>query len=124
MKELLLSKEVIKRVIEEDKTFKEAIKEVFLANEKDAELTPIVSALSGCELRHHLFLSKLVKEFDLGDNKYLLLLALANNFFLRRIDKEKVTSFIKETLNESYNEKINEFPSPDKEVLTSEYRRG
>lgn len=119
MKELLLSKEVIKRVIEEDKTFKEAIKEVFLANEKDVELTPIVSALSGCELRHHLFLSKLVKEFDLGDNKYLLLLALANNFFLRRIDKEKVTSFIKETLNESYNEKINKLLTFDGAALDS-----
>ena len=98
-KRLLLASENLEKILKEDISFKEISKQIS-ANKDIKNIAGDVNALIGCELRHHLFLTHLLKGVELGDKKYLLLIALANHFFLKKIDDKEVTSFLKEINNE------------------------
>lgn len=101
-----LAQKVLMDIIVNDVTFKQAIKE----KRNDPlfkEHASMVTALVGCELRHHEFISYLTKDFELKEEERILVyLGLANAFFLKRFDKKEVTSYMKTILVDSYSEEI------------------
>ena len=113
MEELRIAQELLKKIVEEDQTFHDVTKALrFNKDNKEAkplnkETVSIVSSLLGSELRHHLFLSEMTKTLKLSnDNRYLLMLALSNNFYFKRLNAKDVNAYVKKTLGEEYNEDI------------------
>ncbi len=103
-KEIQLSSLALKKIIEEDASFKEAVKQVVEQEGAEIAVASNISALVGCELRHHYLLTYLIKGLDLKEEKYLVLILLANHFFLKRFDSKESLKLLKEV-----PEKINEY---------------
>ena len=109
MEELRLSCLVLNDILLNGTTTKKAINNVFSANLKAKNLTSIVSILVGCELRHHLLFSENFTE-ELSslseEEKNLVYLVMANNFFLKRLPKEDCEKYIKDVLKDKISEEI------------------
>ncbi len=89
-------------ILSSKKNFKNASKEI--TNNKEYKgISGDINTLIGCELRHHLLLTYLLKDLDLGENKTYLLLSLTNHFFLKRFENEKLSKVLKELNNEYLN---------------------
>lgn len=108
MKELTLAQEGLLKICKDDVTFKKVLKLLFPRNSQDKNYLSSVSSLLGCELRHHLLCSQLLKEeASLTEQENALVrLALANHLFLHRLDEEKVLSFVKENLKDKYSDNL------------------
>ena len=109
MKEFILANEVLNYVINDDITFKKALKKVFPNGSEDRKYLSSVSSLVGCELRHHLLFSRLVENLHIelsNEEKGFLYLTFANIFFLKHFKKDEVFSFLKGVLKDKYNEDI------------------
>ena len=109
MKELELSHLVLNSILLDGLTTKAAINKIFSTHQKDKQFISVVSILTGCELRHHIFFTKCFDEDFKNltqEEKNLVYLALANSFFLRRLDKEACKKYIKDVLKEKYIGKI------------------
>ncbi len=109
MKEFILANEVLNYVVNDDITFKKALKKVFPNGSEDRKYLSSVSSLVGCELRHHLLFTRLVDNTHIelsNEEKGFLYLAFANIFFLKRFKKEDVVSFLKGALKDKYNEDV------------------
>ncbi len=117
MKAIDLSTNALKLIIKEDITFNEAIKEVFINNESDKDLLPIVSSLVGCELRHHLFLHHILEIYTLEEDEYIVLIALANNYFLKKFEKEDVISYVRVEIKDKYNEDLDNLLTYEGQIL-------
>lgn len=107
MKELELANKVLTSILTDDVSFKKALKEVFPFNSKDKEYTSVVSSLTGCELRHHLLFLEVAKVFSpelTNEEKNLLLLALSNYYFLKKLPNDEVEAYLKEVLKDKYTE--------------------
>lgn len=100
---LSTSKDVLAKILKGETNFKEASKKVIAdkINKKDAS---DINALIGCELRHHLLFMHLIKDVTFNDDKELILIALANHFFLKKIEKSEYLPFIKEKNDPKLNE--------------------
>ena len=107
----------LKEITENDKSFKDAIKGVLTEAKADNKLSGPVSAILGCELRHHLLLNYLVKPFELEDDKYLVLIALANHFFLKKYDDKDVLKLVKEELKDKFTKELEKLMSEENNAL-------
>lgn len=97
MKALEIVKSVLNQILFLGVEFQNALRLAFKDNPSDKEHASLVSAVVGCELRHHLLFERLVK--DLGgeysdEQKCFLYATLANNLFLKRIAQEDIMAFI------------------------------
>ena len=116
MKEIVLANQVLNEIIFEGVSFKKALKNVFAENYKDRKQASIVSIFVGCALRHNLLFKKVlenVKFVEKDPDENLLFLALANKFFLHRLDENQLHDFVKKQLGEKYTpeiEKILKYP--------------
>ncbi len=108
MKELTIARDGLVKIVSEDVTFKKVLKLLFPRNSQDKKYLSIVSSLLGCELRHHLLFTELLKKEEnlTIEEESLIRLALANHLFLRKLDEEKVLQFLKENLNEKYSDNL------------------
>lgn len=109
MKELVLASEGLNKIFVENVTFKKVLKLLFPQNSSDKKYLNNVSSLIGCELRHHLLFEVLLnKEKDnlSLDEQILVNLALANHFFLKRLDESECQKYVKEVLKDKYNDNI------------------
>ena len=100
MIQLVLAKEVLNKIIYEDVTFKKALKDISKSKENQPYLK-VVSALVGCELRHHLLFTHLLKPAieTYSQNQFIFsCLAFANRFFLKALNDELVKVFLNEQL--------------------------
>ncbi len=97
MKELQLSKEVLKLVHNEGIPFRKALKTIVPYNSEDYHLLAAISSLVGSELRHHLLFKKIVETYAPNNDEekqLFLLLALANFHFSKRLDNNEVRSYL------------------------------
>lgn len=101
MQELDLSIKILNQVLDDRLPFSEALRQTFQSN---AELRPMranVSGLLGCELRHHLLFTHLLKEIELDEQeKRIASLGLANDYFFRHFEREAMDEAIKEKLGD------------------------
>ncbi len=98
MEELLISRDVLKDIYENNYNFHKAIKNRIPYNASDHNLANLVSSLVGSELRHHLLFVELVNAYasdNSRDNKYLLYLAMANHHFTHRLNGDEVLTYLK-----------------------------
>lgn len=109
MEELRLANEVLNEIISNGQTTKKAINKIFSASQKARKHASIVSILVGCELRHHIMFSSNFTE-ELAslseEEKNLIYLVMANNFFLKRLSKEECEKYIIDVLKDKYDEKL------------------
>lgn len=111
MKELFLSNQVLNDILLNGLTTKKAIKNVFLKYPKDKNYASLVGVLVGCELRHHILFSENFNDVLEGlseEEKNLVYLALANSFFLKKLDLKDVIKYVKDVLKDKYTDRIEE----------------
>lgn len=111
MKELFLSHQVLNDILLNGLTTKKAIRNVFLKYPKDKSNASLVGVLVGCELRHHILFSENFVDVFAGlsdEEKNLVYLALANAFFLKKLDKKDVEKHVKDVLKDKYSSRIEE----------------
>lgn len=114
MDKYLVSRAILKRIIDEDQNFAFATKQELDNQVASDQEKRFVRALVSCELHHHLVISFIV-ERDFPDmangEKQLLYLAIANAAFLRTIEHAEVMSFLRNYFGNYKNdvdlEKIN-----------------
>ena len=100
MQELELAKKVLDDIIDGGTPFNEALRKVFQPDESIRPLRPLVAALVGCELRHHLLFRELLSHYEglSEEEKRYLSLGLADIFFVRRIAKEEMVNALSEAI--------------------------
>lgn len=116
MKEFELANALLNDILLNDVTFKKALKTAFPKNSHDRVYLSKVSALVGCELRHHslfLNLSHSLNENITNEEKNLIFLAMANIYFLKKHDNVEVIKYVKSVLGDKYDESV-------KKLLTHE----
>ena len=95
MKSLQIASEILINVLDHDIPFALALRNTFKKNNVDHTARSNITALVGCELRHHLLFEELVKdrfgEVSHPHCSYVLLL-LADTLFLKRFVKEEILS--------------------------------
>ncbi len=95
MKCLEIASEILINVLDHDIPFALALRNTFKKNNVDHTICSNITALVGCELRHHLLFEGLIKErFGEVSNSHCsyTLLLLADSLFLKRFDKEEILS--------------------------------
>lgn len=103
MKEIELTINVVKKILEEDMLFQKALNEVFSAEEnKDLkDIKPAVSSLTGSILRHYLLLETISKNSIPADaavtleDKILIYIVLSNYYFVKKLDIDEVFKYYK-----------------------------
>ena len=103
MQELELAKRTLDDILDNGTPFNEALKKIFQADVSLRPLRSLVAGLVGCELRHHLLFSSVLAKVggELNENeKRYAALTLADLYFVKRIDKDAMTSGLKEVLGE------------------------
>lgn len=112
----VIARDILVNIIENEVPFSLAIKNTFRKQKVDKEQSRNITALVGCELRHHII-------FDYLLNKYFgkiplayssgVLFLLSNLLFLKRFDKNDIYEFASTSLKEfdkSFeNKKLDEF---------------
>ncbi len=105
MKALEIVQNVLNQILFQEVEFQNALRLAFKDNPSDKEHARLVSAIVGCELRHHLLFERIIK--DLGgeysdEQKCFLYAALANNLFLKRIAQDDIVSFVHSIFSEEH----------------------
>jgi len=104
MKALEIVQSVLKQILYEGVEFQQALKAAFKDKPEDKEHSSLVSAILGCELRHHLLFERIVN--DLNDDysqeqRCLIYAALANNLFLKRIEQPEIIEHVRSSFDET-----------------------
>lgn len=105
MRALELTRDVLNDIINEGEVFQAALKKMFPRDSADRPHGAMVSALTGCTLRHYALFLELLKRVEVtyeDGERFLILAAFSNNFFLKRLAVEDVSNWLKETLGEKY----------------------
>ena len=101
MQELDLSIKILNQVLDDHLPFSEALRLTFQSTPELRPMRANVSGLLGCELRHHLLFTYLLKEIDLTEEeKRIASLGLANDYFFRHYERDVMDEAIKEKLGE------------------------
>ncbi|MCQ2772286.1 MAG: hypothetical protein MJ238_03310 [Bacilli bacterium] len=102
MQTLELCETVLTDIIVNDTPFAEALKKIFKANVDLRPQRNVVASLVGCELRHHLLFTYLLKPIEsLSDEeRRLACLCLAEYYFYQRLNKEEVDDHLLKKLGE------------------------
>ena len=97
MIDLVLSNQLLTKILKEDVSFKKGLRELFPQAKEESSIKN-VSALVGCELRHHFLFKHLLRKCEgLSDELlYYVYLALANKFFIKTLDVNEVKAFMDE----------------------------
>ena len=118
MEELKLAIALLERILVKDETFRDVMRDVHTKREYKREVATNASSLLGSELRHHLFLKEMISTLKLSEeNQRVLLIALANNFYLRRLDRKEVNAFVKDALKDEYSPEIDKMLNHEGELL-------
>lgn len=102
MQTLELCETVLTDIVVNDTPFAEALKKIFKANVDLRPQRNTVASLVGCELRHHLLFSYLLKPIEnlTDEDRRLAALCLAEYYFYQRLDKEQVDNHLLAKLGE------------------------
>lgn len=122
MKEFELAKKILLKIVVESQPFALALRLGFKKDNVESQLRNDVTALLGCELRHHYLLDNLItrfiKEQDFEKTIYLRF-ALANRLFLKRFDEDDAYEMALQDLPNDKKEvdSVLEFVSSTKEII-------
>ena len=123
MNEFEIAKLTLEKIVLEDIPFALAIRNSFKKYNVESQAKNNITALLGCELRHHYLLDNLIKRFfvDVEFEKTIYLRFLvANKLFLKRFNNDEL---LKLTVNDLDKDTVNqmvEFISSTKEIIPNE----
>lgn len=103
MRPLEIVKDLLKQILYQGMEFSHALRLAFKDNQADKEYASLVSAIVGCELRHHFLFARIVDDLSgdySEDQKCLLFAALANTLFLKRLEQDDVFAYVRASFNE------------------------
>lgn len=115
MIELELSIKVLNSILNEDISFKKALKK-HISHNNSGQITTI-SGLVGCELRHHLFFESLLKGTYRDDQKVSAYLALANHFFYKRIQNSDIDEMLSDHFKEANYDELKKLLQSEKSPI-------
>ena len=121
MKEFEISKIVLTRLVLEEVPFALALKQYFKKNEVEPAVRSNVTALIGCELRHHYIFDNLIARF-IGEGiefqkTIYLRFYLANHLFLRRFPDNELYKLAKEDMPMDEVDELIKFVDSTNEII-------
>ena len=124
MNEFEISKEILNRLVVEQVPFALALRQYFKRNDADPILRANVTALIGCELRHHFIFDNLINRF-IGENveftkTVYLRFYLSNHLFLRRFKDNELLELAKQDLDPELVEELVRFVESTNEIIPEE----
>ena len=123
MKELEVSKTILEKIILNDVPFALAIRNGFKKGNIDGQARSNITALLGCELRHHIILNNLIERYfenpKFEDTVYLRFL-VTNKLFLHRYKNEEIYALAIQTLEKEKVDALMQFVSSTNEIIPSE----
>ena len=102
--QISLAEQILKEIVVDDVPFNEALRKKFQPRENEPlrKYRSFVAGLVGCELRHHLLFTALLKKIE-GldeDEKRLIALGLADIYYYKRVGYEEMTALVKARLGD------------------------
>ena len=123
MNQFELAKTILTKIVLKDIPFTIALRVSFKESDVEPQIKSNISALIGCELRHHLIFDNLVERY-VGEVEFektiYLRFALANSLFLKRFNEEELYELSKEDIDEEKVDYIREFALSTLEIIPSE----
>lgn len=120
MNDFEIAKTILNKIISEDITFSAALKSVYKKYNVAPNSRSNISALLGCELRHHYLLDNLIKRYindvDFDSTVYLRFL-ITNKLFLKRFNDSELYALAVKNLDKEQVDKLLEFVSSTKEII-------
>ncbi len=120
MNEFELSKSILIKLVQEDVPFALVLRNTFKKSDYESTFRANVTALVGCELRHHLLFDNLVKRFfdetEFEKTVYLRF-AIANILFLKRFDEKPLIDLAKQDMDEDYVDQLINFVKSTEEII-------
>ncbi len=123
MDQYQLSKSILIKIVEQEMPFTVALRNAFRKNCADPALKNNVSALVGCELRHHYINDNLIARFfdDVEFEKSIFLrFALANRLFLKRFQDNELLGLAKQDLDSDKIDALINYVDSTHEIIPSE----
>lgn len=102
--QISLAEQILKEIVVDDVPFNEALRKKFQPRENEPlrKYRSFVAGLVGCELRHHLLFTALLKKIE-GldeDEKRLVALGLADVYYYKRVGYEEMAALVKARLGD------------------------
>ena len=99
--QISLAEQILKEIVVDDVPFNEALRKKFQPRENEPlrKYRSFVAGLVGCELRHHLLFTALLKKIE-GldeDEKRLVALGLADVYYYKRVGYEEMAALVRST---------------------------
>ena len=120
MTEYELSKYILIKLVKEDIPFALLLRNTFKKYDNGQNYRANVTALVGCELRHHLLFDNLIKRFfdetEFESTVYLRF-AIANILFLKRFPAEELIKLAKEDLDPEIVDQLINFVKSTDEII-------
>ena len=123
MKEIEIAKVILLKLVVEEVPFTIALKNTFKKYAVDNLQRANISALVGCELRHHYLFDNLLERFfdSLEFEKTVYLrFALANHLFLKRYAEEKILPFVYQDLEKDKVKVLFDFVDSTEQIIPTE----
>ena len=124
MNEFEISKTILSRLVLEEVPFALALKQYFKKNNVEPMVESNVTALVGCELRHHFIFDNLISRF-IGENiefekTVYLRFFLANHLFLKRFRGADLLELAKKDLDPKLVDELINFVDSTNEIIPEE----
>ena len=115
-----ISKKILIKIVNADIPFAIALKSTFKDLDCDTNFKSNVTALVGCELRHHIIFNNVCERFlpniEFEKTIYARFYA-ANKLFLKRFLEKDIISLIKKDLDEETFEKFKNYLDNNKDII-------
>lgn len=121
-----LSKKILLKIVSNEIPFAVALKSVFKNENIDAQNKGNVTALVGCELRHHLMFDNIVSQFIDGvefEKTIFLRFYLSNHLFLKRFLDKEILSLAQKDIGKEKIEEIINFISTTNDLISENLDR-
>ena len=123
MTELELSKSILKKVVENDYPFALILKNTFKKQKVEPYQKANVTALVGCELRHHYIFDNLIARY-IGEVEFektiYLRFALANRKFLKRFNDQELVKLAYQDLGQEKVDALISFVDSTDQIIPEE----
>ena len=123
MNEFEIGKEILIKLIVNEMPYYAAKKSAFKKANVSNEVKSNITALVGCELRHHYLFDNLIERyFDVQDFEKTIYLrfALANERFLKRFDSKKIVALAEQDLDKDKVRELLDFVKSTDEIIPTE----
>ena len=123
MNQFEISKVILTKLVVKEIPFAIVLRNQFKQSNLDPQTRSNITALIGCELRHHLIFDNLIERY-FGDVEFektiYLRFALANSLFLKRFPEDDLYDLAKQDLDPETVELLKKFALSTNEIIPSE----